>query len=165
MPQPNPNAPAHLSELQRGEHMLLWSFRAIAFGRADCPLVRRQFEETCGPLATEALAALTVFVRELGVGGRRRLTLAAPGSFRVTCDEQTVLAAFAAAQSEEYARMEAHLSWLIGDAVRAPFPAACCLLAQAFAMNDLALRCPPASDPEHRTPGAAQPARLACVHG
>ncbi|MFN3512944.1 MAG: hypothetical protein ACK41C_07865 [Phenylobacterium sp.] len=165
MPQPNPDAPAQLSELLRGEHMLLWSFRAIAFGRGDCALVRRQFEEACGPLATEALAALTVFVRELGVGGKRRLTLAAPGSFSVTCDEQTILAAFAAAQAEEYGRMEAHLSWLTGDAVRPPFPAACCLLAQAFAMNDLSLRCPPASEPKHGAPGAAAPARLACVHG
>jgi hypothetical protein len=147
MAQPDPAAPANLQDLTRGEHMLLWSFRAMAVGRGDCVLVRRQFEDTCGALATEAQAALGVFVRELGAAGRRKVTLAAPGSFRLTCDEQLVLAVFAAAQEEDYVRMEAHLAWLLADTPHAPFPAAACLVAQAFAMNDLALRAPPATEP------------------
>ena len=147
MAHPNPAAPANLQDLTRGEHMLLWSFRAIAFGRGDCVLVKRQFEDTCGPLAIEALTALSVFVRELAAAGRRKITLAAPGSFRLTCDEQLVLAVFAAAQDDDYVRMEAHLAWLLADAPRAPFPAAACLVAQAFGMNDLILRSPPAAEP------------------
>lgn len=166
MPQPNPAAPAHLTELTRGEHMLLWGFRAIAFGRGGCALVRRQFDEACGPMATEALAALTVFTRELGMSGRRKLALAAPGSFRLTCDEQLVLAVFAASQEEDYVRMEAHLAWLLAGPPRPPFPAAACLVAQAFAMNDLVLRSPPAVDEEPQPrAGASRPPRLACVHG
>jgi len=148
MPQPDADVASHLpswlDDLLQGEHMLLWAFRATAFGAGDCRLVRRQFEEACGPLGLEALTALRVFVRELGLGGRRKVTLAAPGSRRLTRDELCILSVFAAAQSEEYARMEAHLAWLLADRPRAPFPAAACLVAQALAMNDLILRLPPA---------------------
>lgn len=133
---------ARLSDLTQGEHMLLWAFRAAAFGIGDCRLVRRQFEEACGPMGLEALTALTVFVRELGLGGRRKISLAAPGSYRLTRDEQTILALFASAQSEDYARLEAHLAWLLADKPRAPFPAAACLVAQALALNGLVLRLP-----------------------
>jgi hypothetical protein len=131
-----------LSDLTQGEHMLLWAFRANAFGVGGCELVRRQFEEACGPLGLEALTALTVFVRELGLTGRRKVTLAAPGSHRLTRDEQSVLAVFASAQDEDYPRLEAHLAWLLADAPRAPFPAAACLVAQALSMSGLVLRLP-----------------------
>jgi hypothetical protein len=137
-----PEDHVRLSDLTQGEHMLLWAFRAAAFGVSDCLLVRRQFEDACGPMGLEALTALTVFVRELGVGGRRKISMAAPGSYRLTRDEQTVLALFASAQAEDFARLEAHLAWLLADAPRSPFPAAACLVAQAFAMNGLVLRLP-----------------------
>ena len=138
-----PDDHARFCDLSHGEHMLLWAFRAAAFGAGDCRLVRRQFEESCGPLGIEALTALTVFVRELGLSGRRKITLAAPGSYRLTRDEQSVLALFAAAQAEDYARLDAHLAWLLADDPRAPFPAAACLVAQALAMSGYVLRLPP----------------------
>ncbi len=137
-----PDDHARFCDLSHGEHMLLWAFRAAAFGAGDCRLVRRQFEESCGPLGIEALTALTVFVRELGLSGRRKITLAAPGSYRLTRDEQSVLAVFAAAQAEDYARLDAHLAWLLADAPRSPFPAAACLVAQALSMNGYLLRLP-----------------------
>ena len=142
MPQPDPAAPDHLEDLLQGEHMVLWAFRAIAMGAADCRLVRRQFDMACGPAGSEALAALNVFVRELGLNGRRKVTLAAPGSARLTRDEQLILALFAAAQAEDYGRLEAHLAWLLADTPRSPFPAAACLTAQALAMNGFFLRAP-----------------------
>ena len=142
MPQPDDIAPAQLCDLLQGEHMLLWAFRATAFGAGDCHLIRRQFEESCGPMGVQALTALSVFVRELGQGGRRKVTLAAPGSYRLTRDEQSVLALFAAAQDEDYVRLEAHLTWLLADAPRAPFPAAACLVGQALGVNGLVLRAP-----------------------
>ena len=137
-----PDDHARLCDLSQGEHMLLWAFRAAAFGAGDCHLVRRQFEESCGPLGLEALTALSVFVRELGLNGRRKITLAAPGSYRLTRDEQAGLAVFAAAQAEDYARLDAHLAWLLADAPRSPFPAAACLVAQALSMNGYLLRLP-----------------------
>ncbi len=155
MPQPDDIAPAQLSDLLQGEHMLLWAFRATAFGAGDCHLIRRQFEESCGPLGLQALAALSVFVRELGQTGRRKVTLAAPGSYRITRDEQSILALFAAAQAEDYPRMEAHLAWLLADQPRSPFPAAACLVAQGLEMNGFVLRLPPVeARPVQETPPA-----------
>lgn len=142
MPQPDPAAPDRLEDLLQGEHMVLWAFRAIAMGAPDCRLIRRQFDVACGPAGSEALAALNVFVRELGLNGKRRVTLAAPGSARLTRDEQLILALFAAAQAEDYGRLEAHLAWLLADAPRRPFAAAACLTAQALGMNGFLLRLP-----------------------
>lgn len=62
-------------------------------------------------------------------------------------DEQLIVAIFAAAQVEDYGRLEAHLAWLLADACQPPFPAAACLLAQAFAMNGLILRVPDMAPP------------------
>ena len=95
MPQPSPDDHARLCDLTQGEHMLLWAFRAHAFGAGGCDLIRRQFSDALGPLGIEALTALSVFVRELGLVGKRRITLADPGSYRLTRDEQSVLAVFA----------------------------------------------------------------------
>ncbi|WP_332765404.1 hypothetical protein [Phenylobacterium sp.] len=156
MPAPESTAAARLDELCQGEHMLLWAFRALAIGAGDCRLVRQQFDDACGPVGVEALAALTVFVRELARGGRRKITLAAPGSMRITRDEQLILALFAAAQAEDYARLEAHLAWLLAGEPRPPFPAAACLTAQALGMNGYLLRLPEMEAPAK----TARPAQL-----
>ncbi|MES2897555.1 MAG: hypothetical protein V4759_16155 [Pseudomonadota bacterium] len=147
MPTPEPTALARLDELSQGEHMLLWAFRALAIGARDCRLIHRQFEDACGAAGAEALAALTVFVRELALNGRRRITVAAPGSRCVTRDEQLILALFAAAQAEDYARLEAHLAWLLAGEPRPPFAAAACLTAQALGMNGYLLRLPAVEAP------------------
>ena len=139
--------PAHLRDLSQGEHMLVWGFRAMAFGVGGCSLVRRQYDRACGVMGPEALNALKVFVRELAIRGKRKVTLCVPGSFRLSRDEQLIVAIFAAAQGEDYARMEAHLAWLLADACQPPFPAAACLVAQAFAMNGLILRVPDMAPP------------------
>lgn len=144
---PCETTPAHLRDLTQGEHMLVWGVRAMAFEVGACPLVRRQFERACGMAGFEALNALEVFVRELARRGRRKVTLCVPGSYRLSRDEQLVVAIFAAAQAEDYARLEAHLAWLLADACQPPFPAAACLVAQAFAMNGLILRVPDIAPP------------------
>lgn len=137
-----PDAPDRLCALTRGEHMLLWAFRASAFGAGRCGLVRRQFEDTCGAGGPEAINALLVFVRELALQGRRTIGVCAPGSHRLSRDEQLVLAIFAAAQAEDYVRMEAHLAWLVGAEPPHVFGAVACLIADTFAMNGLVLRVP-----------------------
>ena len=142
------SAPVQLADLTQGEHMLLWGFRAVAFGRSDCRLVRQTFDDACGPIGREIRTALSVFVRELGVTGRRKVSLGAPGSFRLTRDEQLILAVFAAAQAEDYPRLEAHLTWLTAEGPRAPFPACACLVAQGLALNGLLLRLPAAETPQ-----------------
>jgi hypothetical protein len=142
MAHPTPDAPDRLCTLTRGEHMRLWAFRASAFGAGRCGLVRRQFEDTCGPGGAEAINALLVFVRELALQGRRTVSICAPGSHRLARDEQLVLAVFGAAQAEDYLRMEAHLAWLVGAEPCPAFGAIACLIADTFAMNGLILRVP-----------------------
>lgn len=160
LPTAAASPPQHLQDLLHGEHMLLWAFRATAFGVAGCALVPRQFDESCGIGGSEALDAITVFVRELALHGRRKVTLCVPGSYRLSCDEQLILALFAAAQVEDYNRMEAHLCWLLADQPRPPFAAAACLVAQVFSMNDLSLR----SMPMHHG-GSAPRATMASSDG
>lgn len=136
-------APKRLHDLTQGEHLLLWGFRATALGKGDCRIVRRTYDMSCGFAGLEALAAIGVFLRELKRRGRREVALAVPGTYELTRDEQLILAVFAAAQAEDYPRMEAHLVWLTGQSVQPPFGAAACLVAQALAMNGLILRLPP----------------------
>jgi hypothetical protein len=142
MSQAASDAPDRLCALTRGEHMLLWAFRASAFGAGRCGLVRRQFEDSCGAGGPEAINALLVFVRELALQGRRKVSICVPGSHRLSRDEQLVLAIFAAAQAEDYVRMEAHLAWLVGAEPPHVFGAVACLIADTFAMNGLILRAP-----------------------
>lgn len=157
MAHPAPDAPASLCELSQGEHMLLWAFRAHAFGAGGCNVVRRQFEQACGLAGGEALNGLAVFVRELALHGRRRVSLSVPGSHRLSRDEQLIVALFAAAQARDYPRMEAHLAWLVGGIPDPIFGAAAALVAEAFEMSGLVLRIPdlgpaPSNGP---TPGGA----------
>lgn len=159
MAHPTPDAPANLCELSQGEHMLLWAFRAHAFGVGGCGLVRRQFDQACGLAGAEALNGLAVFVRELALHGRRRVSLGVPGSYRLSRDEQLILALFAAAQGRDYPRLEAHLVWLVGGEPHALFGAAAALVAEAFEMNGLLLRMPeleaaPAADPAPDAPAS-----------
>jgi hypothetical protein len=144
MAEPAADAPALLGDLTRGEHMLLWAFRAEVCSAGDGGIVRRQFEQACGVVGGEALNALIVFVRELARRGRRRIGLRPPGAYRLSRDEQLVLAVFAAAQAQDYARMEAHLTWLVGADPAPPFAAIACLVGDAFALNGLVLRVPEA---------------------
>jgi hypothetical protein len=132
--------------------MLLWAFRASAFGAGRCGLVRRQFEDACGANGAEAINALLVFVRELALQGRRTISICAPGSHRLSRDEQLVLAVFAAAQAEDYRRMEAHLAWLVGADPAHAFGAIACLIADTFALNGLVLRVPEIAPPPESWP-------------
>jgi hypothetical protein len=157
MSQAAPDAPDRLCALTRGEHMLLWAFRASAFGGGRCGLVRRQFEDSCGPNGPEAINALLVFVRELALKGRRTVSICAPGSHRLSRDEQLVLAVFAAAQAEDYRRMEAHLAWLVGGEPSHAFGAIACLIADTFALNGLILRVPDIAPAPLAWPGPDTP--------
>ena len=98
--RPDPTQ-ADLRDLNRGEHLLLFAFRAMAVGQADCPTVRRTFVQGCGAQrggAEEAYMALFVLVQQIGRTARRRLRLHVPGCPCVSEDEQALLAVFAAAQ-------------------------------------------------------------------
>lgn len=160
---PAADAPHRLCELTQGEHMLLWTFRAAAAGAGRCLMVRRIFEDACGPVGAETHNALLVFVRELALKGRRQISLCLPGIHQLSRDEQLILAVFAAAQAEDYQRMEAHLAFLTASEPAPAFAAVACLVADAFSMNGLVLRTATLAAPP--PPAALEPTRLRLAAG
>lgn len=137
---PDPALPSDLRELAHGEHLIVWSFRAFAAGRIDCPIVARAYRDACGPMADAARAAFTVFGQQLAVQGRRPVVLAPAGRLTLTRDEQLLLAVFAAAQDDDEPRCTAHLTWLLGRRPGPPFVACARVVAHALACHDHRLR-------------------------
>lgn len=131
--RPDPAAACDLRQLDYGEHLLVWSFRAIVAGRWDCEAIRREHRQACGAAAEPARQALRAFALEIERSARHPITLGQPGLLGVTRDEQRILAAYAAAQSDDRPRFEAHMSRLIGRAADPVFYALACLTARALA--------------------------------
>jgi hypothetical protein len=109
--------PSDIRDLIRPEHLLVWTLRAIAIGQGDCPRLSQAFEAACGPQGSHALMTYFALVRMIGVTGRRRLRLHAPGCLCLSADERAILAVIAAAQdglrTGDTARLKAHLRWLV----------------------------------------------------
>ncbi|MFN3585652.1 hypothetical protein [Phenylobacterium sp.] len=120
--------------LFRGERLLIGAIRRLALG-TGCPGAVAQFEFVCGWTGHEACRTLEVFLQQLALHGRRRLTLSMPGDPAVTADERAMLDVFAFAQAEAYEAMEARLFELLETAPPAPLGAAACVVAQVLAMN------------------------------
>ena len=53
-------------DLERGEHLVLFGFRAAALGHGDCPVLHRTFCGLMGGGGDAALGDLLVFVRVVG---------------------------------------------------------------------------------------------------
>jgi hypothetical protein len=109
----DPVAAGELDQLGYADHLLVWSFRSYARGRWRCAIIDREFRESCGPRASEALCALEVFARSLQVHGRRPVVLAPPGTCQLTTDERRLLAIYSAAQRGEAARCGLHVALLL----------------------------------------------------
>lgn len=103
---------ADTAGISLAEHLLVWSWRKIATGRADCPLIAWEFKRFCGEDAAEVLATLCAFLRALAYAGRRRLQIGYPGCAVLTADERQCLLLIAAAQTGDEVRFDAHLRWL-----------------------------------------------------
>src|SRR5271170_7022193 len=66
---------ADTAGISLAEHLLVWSWRKIVTGRADCPLIAWEFKRFCGEDAAEVRATLCAFLRALAYAGRRRLQI------------------------------------------------------------------------------------------
>ena len=132
---PDPDAATDLRDLTHGEHLVVWTFRAFAAGRRDCPLMAREYRDACGDLAPQARAAAEVFAQHLRLQGRRPVVLGRPGVLTLTRDEQLLLAIFIAAQRGESDRGQAHLTWLLARPAPASFFAAASVVARALAAS------------------------------
>lgn len=101
-----------LPELGAGAGYAIFGWRACARGAGDCCAVRRTFANAFGAEGYTARHCIDAFANMLGCAGRRSVTLAMPGTARVTADELSFVAALAAAQSGQADKLEAHLTWL-----------------------------------------------------
>lgn len=132
--------PVQKSDFGYGEHLLVWSWRRLAAGRADCAWAEQEFTDACGEDGPEVFLTFTVFLKALAFSSRRRLAVGTPGCLHLTADERQVLALLAAAQAGSPARLEAHLRW-IAEAERRPvLEIAAGALAMALTANGLLLR-------------------------
>lgn len=132
---PDPEAAMDLRDLAHGEHLVVWTFRAFAAGRRDCPLMAREYRGACGEWAAQARAAMEVFAQQLQLQGRRTVELGRPGVLTLTRDEQLLLAIFTAAQRGAIDRCQAHLTWLLARPAPALFHAAASVVARALAAS------------------------------
>ena len=149
--RPDPSVPCDLRALEYGEHLIVWSFRAILADRWDCDLILREYRHACGDRAEEARGAVRAFVDRIEQQSRRPLTIGRPGSLGMTRDEQQLLAAYSAAQRGDEARFEAHLTWLLARPVDGGFYGFVRTTAEALADRGHHLsdpgRAPPAIEP------------------
>lgn len=131
--------------LSQGENLLLKTIRLLALQTA-CHGLRQHFEAACGCAGGEAYRALGIFVEQLRLTGQRRIVLSPPPARNATCDELTILAAFAAAQDDDYRGLDARLTDLTAAQPPASLGGAVCLVAQVFAMQGLVISAAPALD-------------------
>jgi hypothetical protein len=137
--------------LSHGERLLIRVVRLLALG-TTCHSLKPHFELACGCAGHEAYRALVVFVAQLRITGRRRIEIAAPPARSLTRDERTILAAFAAAQRDDYRTLDACLTDLTVSVPPMSLGAAACLVAQVFAMQGLALLAEQHDAQQHRCP-------------
>jgi hypothetical protein len=95
------------------ELLLVWSWRKIVSSRGNCPGIEREFTEWAGEAGRDMLLTYAAFLKALGHGSRRPLTIGHPGLLGFTRDERQVIALLAAAQAGDDTWLSAHLEWLI----------------------------------------------------
>ena len=152
-----------LPELGYGAGFALWSFRACARGCADCGALKRGFAHAFGEDASAALLGVQRMTSTFGHIGRRKLTLAMPGSVRITADELSLISMLAAAQAHDEAARDAHLQWLL---VKQPAQGVGNLitgLADLFARHNLIIT-PPDIELRGAAPTPRQAPHLAFIH-
>jgi hypothetical protein len=126
-------------EFGYGGHLLVWSWRRIASGRAHCPVMARQFARACGEDAAEVLLTFHTFLKALAFAARRQLAIGAPCALAITPDERRILTLIAAAQAEMPGLFEAHLRALARPERRHVLQLAAGALATALLVNELRL--------------------------
>ena len=132
-------------DLLHGERLLIRTVRLLAL-TAPCHSLKAHFEEACGCAGQSAYRMLEAFVQQLGLRGRRRLTLSIPADPRLTDDEKLIIDAFGCAQVEDYRSLDERLTGLLGMAPPFAVGAAACVVAETLFLNGLILRARPAPD-------------------
>ncbi len=109
---------AHLPDLGPGAGYVVFALRACACGAGQSCRVRRVFDSAFGADGEAMQRDFNTFAKLLGHAGQRAVTLAPPGTCRMTADEMSFVAAMAAAQSGRIEQLSAHLTWMFAG----PYP-------------------------------------------
>ncbi len=150
--RPDPIIPDRLDRLNAAEHTLLLILRAVVTDKAQrlgCTGVMREF---CGHQAQETLDILNVLIQRIALLGRREVRMGQPGMTGMTRDEQLLLAMFASAQANDYPRLSAHLTFLLGREPDAGFIAGAACVADTFLRHGGRLRLPTVQSPHVADP-------------
>ena len=103
-----------LIDLGPGAQIVLYGFRAVAFGQTKCGCLAKVFERSFGRYqGGEALRVLKDLTNSIGHKGLRKFKVAPTRCKHLTQDEASLLSALSAAQDEDPDRAQAHLSWLL----------------------------------------------------
>ncbi len=146
-----------LPELGAGAGYAIFGWRACARGAVNCCAVRRTFANTFGSDGPAARQCIDAFANMLGCIGRRPITLAMPGTPRVTADEMSFVAALAAAQSGQTEKLEAHLTWLFAGGYPAEASEAVTCAASIFYQHGVWVDEPNMDAPAHCAPPRSAP--------
>jgi len=132
------------------ERLLIWTWRRLALGHGQCPLITREFRALFGEDAGEVLAAVIALLDAMAYAGRRKLTVGFAGCSGLTSDEWRVLVLRAAAQNDRPRLFEAHLTWLARADDRHIMAIGVGALARAFLAHGLCLAPPTPMRPAAR---------------
>ena len=144
MPQVSFVADVFVPKLGVGTGLVIMSFRACALGRAKCCPIIEGYERAFGLEGPTTLSDMHNLTSVLGNDGRRKLTITAPGCARLTADELSIVAMFAAAQADDAAGRDAHLLWLLAKSPGKQVSALVSRIADTFARHGLRIKAPPA---------------------
>ena len=153
-----------LPDLGFGAAMMMWGFRACALGHAQCGCLVGGFERIFGPVQGElVLRQMLTMARVFGNEGRRRVTIAMPGSLGVTPDEGALLSALNAAQAGEEERCLESLQWLLAKEPAQELVELTTRLADAYVDRGLIVLAPENVPVPARNPAGAAVVDLASV--
>jgi hypothetical protein len=142
------------------EHLLMWTWRKLLIGCADCSLLEKEYSSIIG--GGELLRVQVVFLNTVGNGSRRPLAVGHLGYLGVTPDERRMLALIAALQSGHEALLSSHLSWLVRAECRAAVTATGRVLARLLLRYNLRLPDPALSNlPPGRSSAWPMPSAIA----
>lgn len=138
---------ARLPDFGSGAGYAIFALRVCACGASECCTLRRTFNGAFGAEGEAIREDFDAFARILGWSGRRPVTLAPPGTSRITADEVSFIAAAAAAQSGQADTLAAHLTWLFAGGYPPEAEHALTRAAAALYLNGVWVRAPDMDTP------------------
>ena len=129
-------------ELGFGATLFLWGFRAAATGRSRCWLMEHSFCRAMGQEGRRTLDLLRLMAAEIGLDGRRKISLIPTPCRLVTDDELGLVAAVSAGSTKDVETCKHYISWLMGSRDIGDTLETVCATGQAFTRAGLTVKMP-----------------------